>query len=524
MTFDTTMFKYKILGVYYEATATFLTLNGADATHDRIDLFYLDTFGNINIKTGIPSPTPAQPVLNQTELFVSQVYVPAGALEPSGITTEKIYDEKAVGEWNPTPTADSGKTTISLESTDNPYVGLKHIKVGIAVPSETIIYPQHYIGEEYQGGIIFWIDPASGGKKGLIAAKNDTVTDVFWSRLSGYSTYSTGGRDAGIGYGAANSAAMLATPAAAGQAIKYVDELVIDGYSDWFIGSEMEMATLYAKRFSVGNFNPSKDYWTSTEQDWNSARMIHWDNGAMYTRDKNERRNIRAIRKFDDTTLPDSSSVGSYAPEDTNIVFSDPAEKNAIDSVISFQMKTSKAWNDNTLLIVETYSGAVRTGKCTLSKLTNLFGFNPSQTDSYQLVAISYPNFSLSSPKFNAIKISLSGSWPNNMQLFIDSVIFQSTTVLQKREAGAILQIQDQVLTAENWILVGGFYQYTYANQKITDDSIVDVLPFNADMDIVNTAGILPETESSAGQVRLYAKNAPAADIRVTINITEAAL
>jgi hypothetical protein len=524
MTYDTTNFKYKILGVSYEAMATALTLDDSDAVYDRIDVFYLDTFGNVNVKTGTPSATPTQPILTETELFVTSAYVAANALQPSGIVTETIYDELAVDEWEPTPSADAGKTTVTDNSIVDPYVGTKHIKASIAVPVETIIYPPHTIGEEYQGGVIFWIDPASGGKKGLIAAKIDTVTDVFWSRRSGYATYSTNGRDAGIGFGQSNSAAMLATPAAAAQAIKYVDELIIDGYDDWFMPSEKELAEMYSRRYQIGNFNPSRDYWSSTEVTWDTARMIHWADGTVYTRDKNERRNVRAIRKFDDTTLPDSSSVSSYAPLDTNIVFSTPAEKNAVDGILSFQMKTSKAWNENTLLIIETYSGAVRTGKCALGTRTNLFGFNPAQIESYQLVAISYNNFSLSQTKFDAIKISLSGSWPNNMDLFIDSIRYQSTTVLQKRETGTVLQIQDQVLIAENWVADGDIYRYTWESAKITENSIVDVVPSNEYMDVVNAAVILPETESDSGYVKLYSKNAPTANIGVTINIMEATL
>jgi hypothetical protein len=524
MIFDSTEIKGKILGTLYVVPPTTKTLNAADATYDRIDVFYIDTFSNLNVKTGTPAALPIQPTLGETELFITSVYIAAGSLIPSGIITEKIYDEHAVDEWTPTPTAEAGKTTVDVDSVIDPYVGTKHIKASIAVPVETIIYPAHYIGEEYQGGVIFWIDPASAGKKGLIAAKNDTVTDVFWSRLSGYADYSTWGRSAVIGAGQANSAAMLATPAAAAQAIKFIDELVIDGYNDWFMPSEKELAEMYNRRYQIGNFNPSRDYWSSTEVTWDTARMIHWANGTIYTRDKNERRNIRAIRAFDDTTLPDSSSVASYAPLDTNIVFSAPAEKNAVDGILSFQMKTSKAWNDNTLLIIETYSGAIRTGKCAVGKVTNLFGFNPAQTESYQLVAISYNNFSLSQTKFDALKISLSGSWPNNIDLFIDTIRYQSTTVLQKRADGAVLQIQDQVLVAANWVEVGGVWQYTYENSKITEDSQVDITPQKEDEAIIIAALPSPETISSAGQVVIYAKNQPSADIRITIDITDTVL
>jgi len=524
MIYDTTNFKYKIFGIYYEALATTLTLDDSDAVYDRIDVFYLDTFGNINVKTGTPALTPLQPTLSETELFVTSAYIAAGSLTPSGIVTETIYDEHALGEWAPTESSEAGKTTVDVDATADPYVGTKHIKASIAVPVETIIYPAHTIGEEYQGGIIFWIDPASGGKKGLIAAKSDTVTDVFWSRLSCYAAYSTGGTSTAIGAGQANSTAMLATPAAAAQAIKFVDELSIDGFSDWFIGSEKEMQLLHSRRYDIGNFNPSKDYWTSTEFEWDRAVMIDWETGTAYARDKNNRFNVRAIRAFDDTTLPDSSSVKSYAPLDTNIIFSAPTEKNAVDGIIAFHMKTSKAWNDNTILILEMYSGAVKTGKCAVCKLTNLFGFNPDATDSYQLVAISYHNFTLSKPKFNALKVSLSGSFPNNIELSIDKIIFQSTTVLQSQSANSVLQIQDQVLEVGNWVADGDVFSYTYESSKITDLSIVDVNPVNADIDIFNAANPLPETISEAGYVKVFARQVPTADIRVTVNITEGVL
>ena len=384
MAFDTTKFKYRILGTYYEAPATTLTLDDSDVTWDRIDVFYLDTFGNINVKTGTPSPTPTAPVLHETELFVTSAYVPAGALVPSGIVTEIIYDEKAVDEWEPTASADAGNTTVALEATYDPYVGIKHIRVNIAAPVETISYPQHYVGEEYQGGKIFWIDPSQGGKKGLIAAEFDTATDVAWSTLKGAGPYATWGRGTAIGTGQANTAAMLANDAAKNYAAKYAGQLIIGVYDDWFIGSRDEMRMLYSRRYEVGNFNPGKNYWTSTEVEWDDALPVNFDTGATGSTKKTRAGNVRAIRAFDDTTLPGSVLVENYTPDETNIVFSAPEEKNAVDGILSFQMKTSKAWNDNTLLIIEAYSGAVRTGKCAIGKLTNLFGFNPSQTENYQ--------------------------------------------------------------------------------------------------------------------------------------------
>lgn len=83
------------------------------------------------------------------------------------------------------------------------------------------------------------------------------------------------------------------------------------------------------------------------------------------------------------------------------------------------------------------------------------------------------------------------------------------------------LQITGITLTAANWTLVSGLYEYDLANANITANSIVDVIPANSSIAIVKAAEVLPETDSSTGSVKLYATNAPTGDITVTINITE---
>ncbi|WP_340112611.1 hypothetical protein [Maribellus mangrovi] len=525
MTYETTDFLYLILGTRYECPATTITLQDSDPTNGRIDVFYLDTFGNLNVKTGTPSANPLEPVLGELELFVQSVFIGAGALEPSNISVEKIYDEKTAQEWTPTATAEAGKTYINLESIEDPYSGDKHIKAEVDVPDEEVSLPDHYIGEEYQGGKIFWINPADS-RKGLIAAEFDTVTDVFWSRLSGFPIYSTNGRATAIGTGQANFAAMLANDAAAGQAARWVDELVIDGYDDWFIGSEDEMKMLWKRRNQIGNFNPTKDYWTSTEKDWNEARRIDWESGTAASRDKNTRRNVRAIRAFDDSLLPSSTPVEYYTPVDTNIVFQAPEEVLAAEGILSFKMKSSLPWRPNSILRIETYLGAVRTGSCGLSPATNLFGFNPLDNESYQLVAIYHANFALSQTRFDAVKFSFIGSWPNDIDVLIDSIRYQHTTALQEREQGVVLQVQEQVLIAADWTLNAetGIYEYVYENVNIKDTSFVDIVPYTEDVSIVIAAGVFPETKSSKGQVILFAQYQPEADIRITVNITESTL
>jgi len=82
-----------------------------------------------------------------------------------------------------------------------------------------------------------------------------------------------------------------------------------------------------------------------------------------------------------------------------------------------------------------------------------------------------------------------------------------------------VLQVTPVTLTAASWSLVSGLYEYTYSNVNITSTSIVDVIPANSTIAIVQAAQVLPATLSSAGSVKLYATNLPTADIIVSINI-----
>ena len=83
------------------------------------------------------------------------------------------------------------------------------------------------------------------------------------------------------------------------------------------------------------------------------------------------------------------------------------------------------------------------------------------------------------------------------------------------------IQITGQTISSTGWTLVSGLYEYDLANANITATSFVEVIPDNADIDTVATALVLPGTDSSAGSVKIYAKNEPTADIGCTINIYE---
>lgn len=97
--------------------------------------------------------------------------------------------------------------------------------------------------------------------------------------------------------------------------------------------------------------------------------------------------------------------------------------------------------------------------------------------------------------------------------------ISTATQTALNGKQNTIIQVTPVTLTAASWSLVSGLYEYTYANAAILSTSIVDVIPANSTIAIVQAAQILPATLSSSGNVKLYATNLPTANITVSINI-----
>lgn len=74
-------------------------------------------------------------------------------------------------------------------------------------------------------------------------------------------------------------------------------------------------------------------------------------------------------------------------------------------------------------------------------------------------------------------------------------------------------------LTTAGWSLVSGLQEQVLSNANITAASSVDIIPNNADIDVVIAAQILPKTDAQSGGVKVYAKNLPTGNIGVTLQI-----
>jgi hypothetical protein len=157
--------------------------------------------------------------------------------------------------------------------------------------------PKLEIGQDYEGGIIFYLDDS--GQHGLICASYDQSSALPWSNGVNSITNVTG---SDIGTGKANTEAIVAAQGAGNYAAQICNDLDINGYHDWYLPSKSECFTMYFNLKTmkkIGHFTDAI-YWSSTEASLNNAYSQYSNdgyppNGGYY---KNTPQFVRAIRSF----------------------------------------------------------------------------------------------------------------------------------------------------------------------------------------------------------------------------------
>jgi hypothetical protein len=148
------------------------------------------------------------------------------------------------------------------------------------------------IGQSYQGGIIAYID--SSGIHGLIAAPSDQGS----AQWGCYNTTISGADGTAIGTGNQNTIDIMTGCNDAGIAARLCGDLVLGGYSDWYLPSRDELNQLYINKVAIGGFAVNI-YWSSTEFDNYAAWEQHFFYGYQYYVDgKSSNFTVRAVRAF----------------------------------------------------------------------------------------------------------------------------------------------------------------------------------------------------------------------------------
>ena len=104
LTFSVSPAAYYISGTLFTSASTNIALTAADGTNSRVDLFVVDTLGQVVVIEGTPSSNPQTPSYDPTsQIPLTSVLILANATTPSPVNpgdtlfTEVIYDENV--EW-----------------------------------------------------------------------------------------------------------------------------------------------------------------------------------------------------------------------------------------------------------------------------------------------------------------------------------------------------------------------------------------------------------------------------------------
>jgi hypothetical protein len=154
-----------------------------------------------------------------------------------------------------------------------------------------IVPTRHWVGEHFQGGIIFWVD--TSGQHGLIVDPIDLSMGMTWSNIL---TTSVGPSAQSLTDGLSNSIAIVAQPGHTVSAASICLAYNGGGYTDWYLPSIKELQILVINCYDVQGaiFN---SYWSSTEMSLGEA-YYGCINMLCTGLSKASFHNVRAIRKF----------------------------------------------------------------------------------------------------------------------------------------------------------------------------------------------------------------------------------
>lgn len=160
--------------------------------------------------------------------------------------------------------------------------------------------PVYNLGDQVLGGKVAYIfqypDPGWSpfSQTGLIVALSDQHAGAEWG-CAGTSIY--GADSTALFAGNKNTVNITAGCTTPGIAAKLCADLVLGGYSDWYLPCKDELNKLYLNRAIIGGF-ANTTYWSSSQNGNDNAWNQNFSNGSQNDSSKNKLFSVRAVRFY----------------------------------------------------------------------------------------------------------------------------------------------------------------------------------------------------------------------------------
>jgi hypothetical protein len=149
-------------------------------------------------------------------------------------------------------------------------------------------------GDFVQGGLYTFTDSGYA----YITSQSDQSTNAPWGCQG--TLIPEGATPDAIGQGIINTPTIVANCATAGIAARLANDLVLEGFSDWFLPSLEELLGMHTNLADAGLGNLSNhSYWSSTQATDTQAYTVGMNNGQANFHNKSQtNRHTRAMRRF----------------------------------------------------------------------------------------------------------------------------------------------------------------------------------------------------------------------------------
>lgn len=174
----------------------------------------------------------------------------------------------------------------------------------VLVPGISALNYPIEIGSYAHGGVVFWLDGNGGG---LVCATEDQNAAALITWHNGSNT-NTGAIGTAIGTGQANTTAIISSLGAGTYPAQLCNDLVLNGYSDWYLPSKDELNEMWINRIvinSTSTANGGADfilhYWSSSQENGNANNawiQFFLNSGSQSLNAKGNTAYVRAIRAF----------------------------------------------------------------------------------------------------------------------------------------------------------------------------------------------------------------------------------